>query len=57
MLAADGHSYEREAIRAWLVDHDTSPVTGEPLAHRQLVQNWTLQSLLSATAGELIGNH
>ncbi|XP_024515774.1 uncharacterized protein LOC112340861 [Selaginella moellendorffii] len=31
VIAADGHSYERSAIEAWLKTHDTSPKTGEVL--------------------------
>lgn len=31
VITADGHSYERSAIEAWLKLHDTSPKTGEVL--------------------------
>ena len=31
VLTCDGQTYERAAIAAWFVDHDTSPMTGEPL--------------------------
>eukprot|EP00271_Cylindrocystis_brebissonii_P008177 TRINITY_DN22182_c0_g1_i1.p1 TRINITY_DN22182_c0_g1~~TRINITY_DN22182_c0_g1_i1.p1 ORF type:complete len:1092 (-),score=169.38 TRINITY_DN22182_c0_g1_i1:27-3302(-) len=31
VFTADGHSYERCAIEAWLSHHDTSPMTGEVL--------------------------
>ena len=30
----DGHTYERSAIEEWLVDHDTSPMTGLTLGER-----------------------
>lgn len=31
VLAADGHSYEREAIELWLQENDRSAVTGSRL--------------------------
>ena len=47
-LAADQHSYERKAIEEWLADHDTSPVTGDPLPHKTLIPNPALRNLLAA---------
>lgn len=38
-LAADGHTYERHAIQAWLAHSRTSPVTNEPLESVVLVPN------------------
>lgn len=35
VIAADGHTYERAALRAWLQHHTTSPVTGAPLEHHR----------------------
>lgn len=43
VIAADGHSYEREAIKLWLREHYTSPLTGLKLVHRKLVPNWELK--------------
>lgn len=48
VLAADGQSYERQAIKAWLLDHNTSPVTGARLEHNNLIPNDALRSLLSS---------
>ena len=31
VMAPDGHTYEREAIEAWLTRHTTSPCTGLPM--------------------------
>ena len=45
-VCADGHSYERTAIAAWLETHDTSPQTNLPLEHKQLVPNTTLRNLI-----------
>src|SRR5690348_3851030 len=39
VFAADGHTYEREALEKWLVTHDTSPKTNLRLKHRELVEN------------------
>jgi len=33
VFTADGQTYERGAIERWLEEHDTSPLTGEPLEH------------------------
>lgn len=46
LLLADSHTYERSAIKAWLSDHSTSPVTGQPLASEDLVPNHALRSII-----------
>lgn len=46
-LAADGFSYEFEAIEEWLrTGHDTSPMTNLRLNHKLLTPNHTLRSLI-----------
>ncbi|KAI3451251.1 hypothetical protein Pfo_007916 [Paulownia fortunei] len=46
-LAADGFSYELEAIDEWLkTGHDTSPMTNLRLKHKLLTPNHTLRSLI-----------
>ncbi|KAL9258010.1 U-box domain-containing protein [Drosera capensis] len=46
-LAADGFSYEAEALRGWLdAGHDTSPMTNLKLAHTNLVPNRALRSAI-----------
>ena len=47
-VCADGHSYEHDAISAWLGRHDTSPQTNLPLAHKHLVPNITLRNAIIA---------
>ena len=47
-VCADGRSYERAAIEAWLEAHDTSPHSNEPLEHKQLVPNITLRNAIIA---------
>ncbi|KAL0037645.1 hypothetical protein WJX77_006007 [Trebouxia sp. C0004] len=46
VVAADGHTYERQALQAWLQHHSISPITGEHLTHRHLVDNAVIKSLL-----------
>ncbi|XP_074279870.1 U-box domain-containing protein 33-like isoform X1 [Silene latifolia] len=46
-FAADGFTYEAEAIRGWLESgHDTSPMTNMKLAHQNLTPNRALRSLI-----------
>ncbi|KAK5843463.1 putative U-box domain-containing protein 50 [Gossypium arboreum] len=46
-VAADGFSYELEAIEEWLkMGHDTSPMTNLCLKHKFLTPNHTLRSLI-----------
>jgi WD40 repeat protein len=47
VIAADGETYEREAIVGWLVKHDSSPITNLPLEHRNLVSNNRIRSQIS----------
>ncbi|KAL3130352.1 hypothetical protein ABBQ38_008180 [Trebouxia sp. C0009 RCD-2024] len=46
VIAADGYTYEKQAIVSWLRSHDTSPVTGSPLAHMHLMDNAVISSLI-----------
>ncbi|XP_047336266.1 putative U-box domain-containing protein 50 [Impatiens glandulifera] len=46
-VAADGFSYELEAIEEWLSKgHDTSPITKLKLKHKSFTPNHTLRSLI-----------
>jgi hypothetical protein len=46
-VAADGFSYELEAIEEWLnTQRDTSPMTNLRLKHKFLTPNHTLRSLI-----------
>ena len=47
-FAADGHSYERANITAWLASHETSPLTNEALPHKMVVPNHALKALIWA---------
>ncbi|CAM9621963.1 unnamed protein product [Choristocarpus tenellus] len=39
----------RSAIERWLLEHNTSPVTGEPLETKVLFKNWSLLSTHSTS--------
>lgn len=52
VLAADGHSYERGAIEAWLATHATSPKSGEELPSNALIPNHALRNLIADWAKE-----
>lgn len=46
-VAADGFSYELEAIKEWFDSgHETSPMTNLKLNHKHLMPNHTLRSLI-----------
>ncbi|KAH6820863.1 U-box domain-containing protein kinase family protein [Perilla frutescens var. hirtella] len=45
-VAADGYTYDRKAIEAWLHEKDTSPITELPLPHRYLIPNYALLSAI-----------
>ncbi|KAK4848240.1 hypothetical protein QYF36_010669 [Acer negundo] len=47
VVAADGYTYEAEALRGWLDSgHDTSPMTNLRLSHTDLVPNRALRSAI-----------
>lgn len=48
VIAADGYTYEKEAIQTWLVRRQTSPVTNLPLTNKDLIPNHTLKSWIIA---------
>ena len=47
---ADGQSYERDAIAAWLRAQDTSPVTNERLPSKRLTANHALRNAIEEHA-------
>eukprot|EP00197_Chlamydomonas_leiostraca_P000020 CAMPEP_0202886216 /NCGR_PEP_ID=MMETSP1391-20130828/42060_1 /ASSEMBLY_ACC=CAM_ASM_000867 /TAXON_ID=1034604 /ORGANISM="Chlamydomonas leiostraca, Strain SAG 11-49" /LENGTH=972 /DNA_ID=CAMNT_0049569485 /DNA_START=65 /DNA_END=2985 /DNA_ORIENTATION=+ len=52
VVAADGYTYEREAIRAWLSKSPTSPLTNLALEHCHLVPNLNLRSAIREWQGQ-----
>ena len=47
VLAADHHTYERQAIELWLRNQNRSPLTNQELPHKQLEPNWLVKNILS----------
>ncbi|GJP41441.1 hypothetical protein CLOM_g1119 [Closterium sp. NIES-68] len=47
VLAADGHTYEKEAIESWLERSDRSPMTNEQLPSKDLVPNHAVRAMIS----------
>lgn len=45
-IAADGFTYERRAIQAWLAKHNVSPVTKLALDHTDAIPNRTLRECI-----------
>jgi hypothetical protein len=46
VICADGQSYERDNIIAWLDESNTSPVTGLPFPSRALIPNYALRDAI-----------
>jgi hypothetical protein len=46
VVAADGHTYEREALLRWLKGSNNSPATGAPLANRTIIPNYCVKMLI-----------
>jgi Mg-chelatase subunit ChlD len=46
VIAEDGHTYEREAIEQWFVNHSTSPKTNLPLISMNLIANIALRNTI-----------
>ncbi|PWZ28797.1 U-box domain-containing protein 34 [Zea mays] len=52
-VAADGHSYEHYAIRAWLKRHTTSPVTRSKLQNSSVIPNHSLRGAIQQWKSQL----
>ena len=48
VIAQDGHSYERNAIVQWVVQHKTSPMTNQSLTSCVTYPNYNLRSQIAA---------
>ena len=53
VIAADGETYERSALEAWLTHSNMSPVTGKPLKDKRIVSNITIRNAISAYSTQL----
>ncbi|KAK3275231.1 hypothetical protein CYMTET_16625 [Cymbomonas tetramitiformis] len=47
VIASDGHTYEKAAIKDWFLKHDTSPVTNLPFEHKGLIANHSFHALVA----------
>lgn len=56
VVAADGISYQREAITDWMRLRDVSPVTGHPLGSAVLQPNYALRAAIAAEVAQVQGS-
>ena len=47
VIAADGFTYEEEAILSWLRKSNLSPMTGSEMRHKQVIPNNNLRSMIA----------
>jgi len=50
VVAADGHTYEREAILNWFEQSNRSPMTNQELENQELKPNHAIKSILQSLA-------
>ena len=48
VIAADGYTYEKDALEEWLQHNSTSAVTGNLLPHTRFVPNLLIKSAINA---------
>ena len=54
VVTCDGYLYERAAISAWLLGHDTAPLTGEPLETKQIFPCYFAREQIRAGVDALV---
>ncbi|CAF1003096.1 unnamed protein product [Adineta steineri] len=57
VIAQDGHTYEREAIVAWLTQNGTSPKTREPMTIESLRPNHTVKQFVDEFQSTSLQKH
>ena len=57
VVAEDGHTYERDAIKKWLENHNTSPLTNKMLYSKRLIPNHNLHAQMIEYAENLLNVH
>lgn len=50
VMDCNGHTFERSAIVAWYAAHDTSPITNQLVANKNLTVNYAIKQLLDANS-------
>lgn len=48
VMAADGQTYERDAIVQWFQHHNTSPYSGAILTSKVLTSNWAIKQMMES---------
>ena len=48
VMDCNGHTFERAAIVEWFATHDTSPITNQPIANKNLTVNYAIKQLIDA---------
>ena len=57
VVAEDGHTYEKFAIKKWLEDHNTSPLTNKKLYSKRLIPNHNLNTQILDYVEGLVLEH
>jgi len=57
VVAEDGHTYERDAIKKWLDNHNTSPLTNKMLYSKRLIPNHNLHAQMIEYAENMLNTH
>lgn len=57
VIAADGHSYERKAIKRWFKHSLRSPKTGALLSHPGVTRNFTLRAAINTLVRDISGQN
>ena len=52
VTTSDGQTYERREIFRWLLDHDTSPLSGATLPNKALTPAIALRQLIAVFVAE-----
>jgi len=52
VVAADGHTYEREMITEWLKIRKTSPLTNQRISNTNLIPNITLKKVIDTASSQ-----
>ncbi len=47
MVAGDGFTYERSAIKKWLEKNDRSPMTNQKFLHKDLNPNLVIKQIIA----------
>ena len=47
VIAADGHTYERTALEAWLQQNCVSPVDKQPFKHKHIFTNQAVKRAIA----------